>query len=107
MCGKYLTNPTQEIFDKAVSACLPPLKFFSYWFVTNKILENIDNVVLFNDDTDDRDSDIILFSSNDIDLVTIGLNNVNFDGDNFDEDELLILFLLELLIGVWQKAFTV
>lgn len=104
MCGKYLTNPTQEIFDKAVSACLPPLKFFSYWFVTNKILENIDNVVLFNDD---RDSDIVPFSSNDIDLVTIGLNNVNFDGDNFDEDELLILFLLELLIGVWQKAFTV
>lgn len=80
------------------------LKFFSYWFVTNKILENIDNVVLFNDD---RDSDIVPFCSNDIDLVTIGLNNVNFDGDNFDEDELLILFLLELLIGVWQKAFTV
>lgn len=104
MCGKYLTNPTQEIFDKAVSACLPPLKFFSYWFVTNKILENIDNVVLFNDD---RDSDIVPFSSNDIDLVTIGLNNVNFDCDNFDEDELLILFLLELLIGVWQKTFTV
>ena len=104
MCGKYLTNPTQEIFDKAVSACLPPLKFFSYWFVTNKILENIDNVVLFNDD---RDSDIVPFCSNDIDLVTIGLNNVNFDGDNFDEDELLILFLLELLIGVWQKTFTV
>lgn len=104
MCGKYLTNPTQEIFDKAVSACLPPLKFFSYWFVTNKILENIDNVVLFNDD---RDSDIVPFCCNDIDLVTIGLNNVNFDGDNFDEDELLILFLLELLIGVWQKAFTV
>lgn len=104
MCGKYLTNPTQEIFDKAVSACLPPLKFFSYWFVTNKILENIDNVVLFNDD---RDSDIVPFSSNDIDLVIIGLNNVNFDCDNFDEDELLILFLLELLIGVWQKAFTV
>ena len=105
MCGKYLTNPTQEIFDKAVSACLPPLKFFSYWFVTNKILENIDNVVLFNDDTDDRDSDIILFSSNDIDLVTIGLNNVNFDGDNFDEDEAVNFVLVRITDWRMTKGF--
>ena len=107
MCGKYLTNPTQEIFDKAVSACLLPLKFFSYWFVTNKVLENIDNVVLFNDDTDldDRDSDIVLFSSNDIDLVTIGLNNVNFDGDNFDEDEAVNFVLVRITDWRMTKGF--
>ena len=105
MCGKYLRNPTEEIFDKAVSACLPPLKFFSYWFVTNKILENIDNVVLFNDDTDDRDSDIILFSSNDIDLVTIGLNNVNFDGDSFDEDEAVNFVLVRITDWRMTKGF--
>ena len=39
---------------------MPALKFVPDWFVINEILENLDNFVFFNDDTDldDIDSDI-------------------------------------------------
>ena len=36
-------------------------------------------------------------------LVTVDLNNINLDDDNFDEDELELLFLLDLLLGVKHK----
>ena len=41
---------TQEVCDKAVDAFLPILKFVPDWFVTNKLLEKLDNVVSANDD---------------------------------------------------------
>ena len=54
---------TQEICDKAVDVCLPALKFVPNWFVTNKMLENLDNV-LYNDDivfvNTDSDNDMFL-----------------------------------------------
>ena len=49
--------------DKPGDACLPALKFVPYWFVVNKMLEKLDDVVFSKDnlDFDDIDSDIVTF----------------------------------------------
>ena len=80
---KYCLNryKTQEMSDKAADAFLPTLNSIADWFVTNKRLEKLDNAVFFNYDIDfdDKDSDIVTFFSDDLDLNTIDLNNINFD----------------------------
>ena len=45
--------------DEAVDNCLAPLKFISDWFVTSKIIEEIDNALHADDD--------ILFYNEDFD----------------------------------------
>ena len=73
--------------DKAVDALLPALKFNSDYFVANKVLEKLDNVVFSNYDIFfvDVDSDAVTFFNDDMDHNTINLNNINFDGESFDE----------------------
>lgn len=68
----------------------------------NKKLEKLDNVVFFNEDIDhgDIDSDIIGFFSDGMGYVTIDINYVNLDDNNLIKMILLILFLLELLVGI-------
>ena len=88
---KYCLNrhKTQEMRDKAVDANLPTLKFVPDWFVTNKILEKLDDVAVCNDDIDlvDIDSRIVKFFSDDMGLLTKDLNNINLDDDdNFGHD---------------------
>ena len=53
------------------------------------MLEKLDNFLFCNDgvDLDDIDSEIVTFVSNDMDLVTINLNNINLDDDYFNEDD--------------------
>ena len=74
---------------KAPDNFLPTLKFVPDWFVTKKMPEKLDNVVLSNDyaDLDDMDSDIVKFFTDDMDLVTIDLTYINLDYDNFDQDD--------------------
>ena len=83
---KYCHNrcKTQEMFVKAVDVYLPSLKFRPDWFVTNKMLENLDGAVFFNDDIvfADRDSNTVTFFSSGTSLNTIHLNNINLDNDN-------------------------
>ena len=53
----------QGMCDDAVDTCLPALKFFPDSFVTNKMLEKLDDVVFSNDniDFDDIDSHVVTF----------------------------------------------
>ena len=53
------------------------------------MFEKLDNFVLSNNDIDfdDAKSDIVTFFSDDVILVTKDLNNINLDGDNFDEND--------------------
>ena len=61
------------------------------WFVINKILEDLDNTVFFNDNIVNADSDNITFFSDGGGLVNVDLNNVNHnnvtDDDNFHDDD--------------------
>lgn len=40
---------TQEMCEKAVNANLPTSKFVPDWFLTPKILEDLDNIAFFDD----------------------------------------------------------
>ena len=60
------------------------LKFVPDWFVTNKMIEKLDNAVSSNDHIifGDIDSDTATFYSNDIDLNRINLKSANHDDDS-------------------------
>ena len=52
----------EVLMKKSVDACLSLLKFVLYWFITNEILDYLDNALVFNDD--------IVFVNADSDNVT-------------------------------------
>ena len=60
---------------KAVDACLLALKAAPDLFITNKMLEKLDNVLFFDDDIDfdDLDSDIVTFLMDIMGLLTVGI----------------------------------
>ena len=91
---------TQKMCDKAVDACLSALKFVPDWFVTSKMLEILDNVVLSNDDIDldYTDSDVVTFCSDGMDINTIDLNNITLDNNNDDEEHLGTMIRARLIL---------
>lgn len=89
--------------DQATDAFLPTLQFIpADWFATNEMLEKLNNVALSNDDIDleDRNSDIVTFFSDSMDLNTTDLTTINLDEDYLILIILLMLFLIHLLLGV-------
>ena len=68
---------------------LPTLKFASDWFVTYKMLQELDDFIFSNDDIVfvNKDSDNVIFSSDDMGLNTIYLDNINLDDDKYDDDD--------------------
>ena len=90
------------MYDKAAHAFLSTLKFVFDWFVTNKMLEELNDVVFSNDDMVffNADSDSVTFFSfyiyififytvfsDDMVLVIVDRNNVSLDNANFDDDD--------------------
>ena len=69
---------TQEMYHKAVDVFLTTLKFVPDWFVTNKMLEKLGDVVFSKDDIVFvyENSDNVTFFSDDV-----GLNYINLDDD--------------------------
>ena len=96
---------TQEICDKVVDICLPTLNFLPDCFVTNEMLEKLDNIAFSIDDIDlnDADCDNVTLFSNDIGLVTIDLNNINIDDDNFEEEDPETIVLIRVI--VWYNRY--
>ena len=89
--------------DEAVDNCLAPLKFISDWFVTSKIIEEIDNALHADDD--------ILFYNEDFDsshmqkhILAADLDKIRLDNDNnFYEDDSDAIIHIRLL--VWFSNF--
>ena len=91
--------------DEAINDCLTPLKFILDWFVTSKILEELRDVLLTNDDLlfFDKDFSKVTFFANKIGILNVDLKNINLDDDNnFDEDhpETNELYMSDLWLGV-------
>ena len=84
--GRY---KTQEICDKAIDHFLPALKFVSNWFVRSKMIKKVHSFFFANNDIFffDEDSGNVTFSSDEMGILCIDLNNVNVDDVNFDEDD--------------------
>ena len=74
-------------------------KFVPDWFVTNKLLEKIDDLVLSNNDTDLEviNSDIATVLSDTRRLFIIDLTHINLDDNNFDEDDLGTIVYVRLM----------
>ena len=78
-CSDRYCSKIQTIYVKAFNFYLLVLKFISYWFVTRKMIEKLDNILFSNVD--------VVFGdiSNDTGLNSINLIIVNLDDDNFDD----------------------
>ena len=86
----------QTIYDKAVDVFLPTLNFVPDWFVMSKMFAKLDIVVYSNYvNLDDLDSDMA--------HNTKGLNNINFDDNNFDKHDFPSIAFVRLMD--WQNRF--
>ena len=79
----------QEMRDKSADNFLPKLKFISDWFVKSTIMKNIYHALFADDDIlfSDEDSDNIPFSSDELGILRVDLNNISLDDTNFYEDD--------------------
>ena len=68
------------MWDKGVDACLLILKFVTDWFVTNKVPTKLDDVVLSNGESTDKDFDNNTFVSDNMDLNTVDLIPIQVGG---------------------------
>ena len=90
--------------DEAVDDSLAALRLISNWFVTSKIIKTLytalyaDDGLLFFDEY----SGDVTFSYNEMDILSVSLNNINLD-NNFNEDDPDTIILIRLL--VWHSKF--
>ena len=89
---KYCLNryKTQKMCDKAFDYFLPALKFVPDWFVTSKMIENLHNALFAEDDIVffDEESGNVTFSSDEMGILSVDLNNINLDDVHFDVNTL-------------------
>ena len=69
--------------DKIVSEECLTLIFIPDWFVTNKMLQKLDDVLFLGIVFNDVDSDIVTFFSHGMGLVTTA--NINLEDDHCDK----------------------
>ena len=90
--------------DEAVDDSLAALRLISNWSVTSKIIKTLytalyaDDGLLFFDEY----SGDVTFSYNEMDILSVSLNNINLD-NNFNEDDPDTIILIRLL--VWHSKF--
>ena len=84
--------------DKAIDDFLPALKFVFNWFVTSNI-KDLDDILFANDYKlfFDEDSGIVLFSSDEMGILSVDLNSINLDEVNFDVDNLETIIHVRLM----------
>ena len=80
---------TQEICDKAVDDFLPALKFVPDLCVTSKTIKKLHNtlvtgnvILFFGEDFGNS-----TFSSDEMSILGVYLNNINLDDADFDEND--------------------
>ena len=90
--------------NEAVDDSLASLDFIPDWFVTSKMIKKLysalcadDNIICFNEKSGN-----IVFSCNEVGVLSINLNKIYLDG-NFDEDDADTIILIRLL--VWHIRF--
>ena len=86
--------------DKTVDAFLPTLKFVRDWFVTTKMIKNLDHGLFSNDSIIfvNEDSNNITLLSDEMGFLSVDLNNINLDDANFDEDDPETIIHVRLMV---------
>ena len=80
-------NKTQNCVIRLLTIVHQHENLFLICFLTNIMIQKLDNVVFFHYDIDpdDVDSGIVTLFSNDTGLDTLHLNSINLHDDNFDD----------------------
>ena len=96
---------TQRMCDEAVDDSLSALKIIPYWFVTSKMTKKLftalhadDNRFYFNEDSGN-----IVFSCNEMGILSTYLHNINIDDTNFNENGPETIVRIRLL--AWHIKF--
>ena len=91
--------------DEAVDDCLAGLKLVPDWFVTSKMIKKLltalyvdDNILYLNEDSGNA-----MFSCNEMDILSIDLNNINLHDTNYNEDDPETIIPVSLL--AWNSKF--
>ena len=90
----------REMCNKAFDEFLPALKIFPDWFVASKIIKRLnalytdDYILYFNEDSGDP-----VFSCNKMSILSVYLNNTNFDDTTNDGDDVETVLHIRLLAG--------
>ena len=79
----------QDMCDKAVDVFPPTVEFVLDWFVTRKMIKNLNDDLLSNDDIifGNEDSNSVTLLSDEMGCLSVDLNNINLDDVNFDEED--------------------
>ena len=74
---------------KAINDFPQALRFVPDWFATSKIIKKLCNALFADDDIlfFEEDSGNSTFSSDEMGIISVDLNNINLYQDNFDEDD--------------------
>ena len=93
-----LINITKKVCDEAVDGSLAALELIPDWFVTSKMINKFftalyadENILYFNEDSGN-----VVFCCNEMDILSVNLNNIDLD-NNFDEDDPDTTILVGLL----------
>ena len=91
--------------DKAVDDFLPALKFVPDWFVTNKMLEKLDDTLFANDDVIfiNEGSNNVKFFGGEIGILSVDLDKTNLNDVSIDEDNPETISHVRLL--AWRNKF--
>ena len=91
--------------DKAVDDFLPALKFVPDWFVTNKMLEKLDDTLFANDDVIfiNEGSNNVKFFGGEIGILSVDLDKTNLNDVSIDEDNPETISHVSLL--AWRNKF--
>ena len=83
--------------DEAVDDLLAALKLILDWFVTNKMMKKFYTDLYADDDLRflDNDSGDVTSCCNEIDILSVNLNNINL-GDNFDKNDSDVIIRIRL-----------
>ena len=89
----------KKISDKAVDDLLVALKFVPDWFFTSKMIKKLftdlcadENILYFNENSSN-----VIFGCNEMGILSINLNNINLDDNNYEEDDPDTIVLIRLL----------
>ena len=95
----------KKISDKAVDDLLVALKFVPDWFVTSKMIKKLftdlcadENILYFNENSSN-----VIFGCNEMGILSINLNNINLDDNNYEEDDPDTIVFIRLL--AWHIKF--
>ena len=78
-------HKTQTMCEETVDDCLAALKFIDQWFfITNKMLEKIQDSILADDDIFffEEDFSKVIFYANEMGILVVDLDKINLDHDN-------------------------